>query len=83
MERCVFCQVAVDLVDRGGELVWVDHTGRGTCRSAGVGAHYPGKEADLFWRGSALPPGDVLDLTGPAPVVHLAAHRARSGARRR
>jgi hypothetical protein len=83
MERCVFCRTGVALADRDGDLVWVDATGRATCRSHGVGAHYPGREADLFWRGSSLPPGAVVDLTGPAPVVHLAERRAGVGGARR
>ena len=54
-------------VNEGRDLVWVDEGGLDTCTDgAGTGSHYPGREADLFWRGS-----EVVDLTGIEPVVDL------------
>lgn len=71
MERCVFCESTVHLVDTGLDLMWIDGDARTTCDDAGTAAHYPGREADLFWRGSAQRRDDLIDLTGPVAVVRL------------
>jgi len=71
MERCLFCDTRVSLVEHQGELAWLDQGGGTSCESGGLGAHYPGKEADLFWRGSAIRSEDVIDLTGRTPSVQL------------
>ena len=52
-----------------GDLVWADAGGATTCTADGAtGSHYPGREADLFWRGS-----EVIDLTDDDVVVDLTA----------
>lgn len=67
MDVCVFCGENVGPAAAGTDLVWLDAGGVGTCTDdGGTGPHYPGREADLFWRGS-----EVVDLTGPEPVVEL------------
>jgi hypothetical protein len=71
MERCVFCDTGVSLVEHEGELAWLDQGGGTSCDTGGLGAHYPGKEADLFWRGSALRSEEVIDLTAGASSVQL------------
>ncbi len=65
MDVCVFCGQPVSPAAADRDLVWVDESGFLECRAdGGVGPHYPGKEADLFWRGST-----VIDLTGTEPTV--------------
>jgi hypothetical protein len=67
MDVCVFCGETVVPAAAGDDLVWLDAGGVSTCTAdGGTGPHYPGREADLFWRGS-----EVIDLTGPEPVVEL------------
>ena len=43
----------------------------------GTGPHYPGHEADLFWRGSA-----ILDLTAADAVIDITEHPPVSAGRR-
>lgn len=67
MDVCVFCGEAVDPAAAGVDLVWIDAAGSGSCTAdGGTGPHYPGREADLFWRGSA-----IVDLTAAEPVLDL------------
>jgi len=67
VDVCVFCGESVAPSTEGGDLIWVDTDGVDTCTAeGGTGPHYPGREVDLFWRGS-----EVVDLTGPAAVVDL------------
>lgn len=64
MDVCVFCGQPVSPAAADRDLVWVDDSGLLECSAdGGVGPHYPGREADLFWRGS------VIDLTGIEPTV--------------
>jgi hypothetical protein len=70
MDVCVFCGELVDPAAARGDLVWLDARGSGTCTAdGGTGPHYPGREADLFWRGSA-----ILDLTAADAVLDLTEH---------
>jgi len=71
MERCLFCDTKVSLVEHEGELSWLDQGGGTSCEAGGLGAHYPGKEADLFWRGSPVRPEDVIDLTVGGSTAQL------------
>jgi hypothetical protein len=65
MDVCVFCGQAVSPAAADRDLVWVDESGLLECSAdGGVGPHYPGRESDLFWRGSS-----VIDLTGTEPTV--------------
>jgi hypothetical protein len=63
----VFCDEALSPVAAGSDLRWSDRAGSTTCTDGGgTGPHYPGREADLFWRGSA-----ILDLTADDAVIDL------------
>ena len=76
MNVCVFCGEAVVPTPEDGDVVWATADGGRSCTSAGgTGPHYPGREADLFWRGS-----EVIDLRAEEPVVQVAdgARRATS-----
>ena len=78
MDVCVFCGEMVDPAAAGADLVRARRPGSGSCTAdGGTGPHYPGHEADLFWRGSAM-----LDLTGAGAVVdpHRAAGAPRAPA---
>lgn len=68
MDVCVFCGQAVRPASDGQELTWLSADGASTCTTGATGAHYPGHEADLFWRGSAM-----IDLTRDEPQVDLRA----------
>jgi hypothetical protein len=67
MDVCVFCGAMVDPAVASADLVWLDAQGSGSCTAdGGTGPHYPGHEADLFWRGSAM-----LDLRDADAVIDL------------
>jgi hypothetical protein len=78
MNVCLFCGESVVPTAAGRDLVWAAADGVVTCTSeGGTGPHYPGREADLFWRGS-----EVVDLTDAAPLIDLTAPvRAAAGRR--
>jgi hypothetical protein len=67
MDVCVFCGQSVAPVAEGRDLIWLDDAGQQACTAdGGTGPHYPGREADLFWRGS-----EMVDLTSTDPAVDL------------
>jgi len=69
MNVCLFCGRTVVPASADGDVVWADAEGALTCTAEGAtGSHYPGHEADLFWRGS-----EIVDLTDGAEVVDLTA----------
>jgi hypothetical protein len=75
---CLFCGESVAPVAAGRDLVWAAADGATMCTADGAtGPHYPGREADLFWRGS-----EVVDLTADEAVLDLT-RSVRAGAGRR
>jgi len=67
VDVCVFCGESVEPAADGGVLVWLDASGARTCTAdGGTGPHYPGRESDLYWRGS-----ETIDLRGVDEVVDL------------
>jgi hypothetical protein len=67
MNVCLFCGESVVPTADGRDLVWADADGATSCTSeGGTGQHYPGRETDLFWRGS-----EIVDLTGAEPAIDL------------
>jgi hypothetical protein len=67
MNVCLFCGESVAPAAAGRDLAWAAADGATTCTAdGGTGPHYPGREADLFWRGS-----EIVDLTGAEPTIDL------------
>ncbi len=67
MYECLFCTEVIEPVPVGRTLAWASPSGSLVCTTDGVsGQHYPGREAELFWRGSI-----VVDLTGVEPHLEV------------